>query len=87
MHRPGQREVRPAVLNAGEAGGWGESLAALSLDAMTDAKRGEAAPTARPRIVCLCGSVRFLAAFDAASLTETLAGHIVLSIGSHRQRG
>ncbi|WP_420595883.1 hypothetical protein [Deinococcus sp.] len=40
----------------------------------------------RPTIVCLCGSVRFLEAFDAASLVETLAGRIVLSLGSHRQR-
>ncbi len=38
----------------------------------------------RPRIVCLCGSTRFLAEFDAASLQETLQGRIVLSIGSHR---
>ena len=38
----------------------------------------------RPPIVCLCGSTRFLEAFDAASLVETLSGHIVLSIGSHR---
>lgn len=34
-------------------------------------------------IVCLCGSVRFLTEFDAASLAETLAGRIVLSVGSH----
>ncbi|GGR46511.1 hypothetical protein GCM10008959_04400 [Deinococcus seoulensis] len=40
----------------------------------------------RPRVVCLCGSVRFLTEFDAASLAETLAGRIVLSVGSHRQR-
>ena len=40
----------------------------------------------RPRVVCLCGSVRFLAEFDAASLAETLSGRIVLSVGSHRQR-
>jgi hypothetical protein len=38
----------------------------------------------RPTIVCLCGSTRFLEVFDAASLAQTLAGHIVLSIGSHR---
>ncbi|WP_229784697.1 hypothetical protein [Deinococcus radiotolerans] len=30
--------------------------------------------------------MRFLAEFDAASLAETLAGRIVLSVGSHRQR-
>lgn len=35
----------------------------------------------RPRIVVLCGSTRFSDAFREASLTETMAGHIVLSIG------
>lgn len=30
--------------------------------------------------------MRFLEAFDRASLLETLEGRIVLSIGSHRQR-
>ena len=39
----------------------------------------------KPKIVCLCGSTRFLDAFDAVSLRETLAGHIVLSVGSHRR--
>jgi len=35
-----------------------------------------------PPIVCLCGSTRFVAFFAAANLRETLAGRIVLSIGS-----
>lgn len=35
----------------------------------------------RPKIVCLCGSTRFFQTFQEASLTETLAGKIVLSIG------
>lgn len=35
----------------------------------------------RPRIICLCGSTRFSEAFQEATLRETLAGHIVLSIG------
>lgn len=34
-----------------------------------------------PRIVCLCGSGRFKAAFDQAEFDETLAGRIVLTIG------
>jgi hypothetical protein len=34
-----------------------------------------------PRIVCLCGSTRFGAAFREANLRRTLAGEIVLSIG------
>jgi hypothetical protein len=38
-------------------------------------------PKSRPRIVCLCGSTRFLEAFQQANLTETLGGKIVLSIG------
>lgn len=35
----------------------------------------------RPTIVCLCGSTRFIDAFRAANLRETIAGKIVLSIG------
>ncbi len=35
----------------------------------------------RPFIVCLCGSTRFMQAFQEANLRETLAGKIVLSIG------
>jgi len=35
-----------------------------------------------PTIVCLCGSTRFWRAFQAASLRETMAGRIVLSIGA-----
>jgi len=35
----------------------------------------------RPTIVCLCGSTRFMDAFQKANLDETLKGNIVLSIG------
>lgn len=35
----------------------------------------------RPTIVCLCGSTRFSQAFQQANFEETLAGHIVLTIG------
>jgi deoxycytidylate deaminase len=35
----------------------------------------------RPRIVCLCGSTRFYAAFQEANYRETMAGRIVLSVG------
>lgn len=35
-----------------------------------------------PTIVCLCGSTRFWREFQAASLRETMAGRIVLSIGA-----
>lgn len=40
----------------------------------------------RPRVVCLCGSTRFLDAFETASLQQTLAGNIVLSIATTRTR-
>lgn len=36
----------------------------------------------KPQIVCLCGSTRFWRTFQKASLDETLAGRIVLSIGA-----
>ena len=36
----------------------------------------------KPTIVCLCGSTRFWRTFQQASLRETLAGKIVLSIGA-----
>lgn len=39
------------------------------------------APPHRPTIVCLCGSTRFMDAFQQANLAETIAGRIVLSIG------
>jgi hypothetical protein len=35
----------------------------------------------RPTIVCLCGSGRFMDAFNHAEFSETLAGKIVLTIG------
>src|SRR6185312_1251008 len=38
-----------------------------------------------PRVVCLCGSTRFSAAFRSAALSETLAGRIVLTIGDMMQ--
>jgi len=36
---------------------------------------------AKPTIVCLCGSTRFMDAFFDAGWSETLAGKIVLSVG------
>lgn len=39
-------------------------------------------PVDFPAIVCLCGSTRFWRTFQEASLRETLAGKIVLSIGA-----
>lgn len=37
----------------------------------------------QPVVVCLCGSTRFYEAFQKANLAETLAGHIVLSVGCY----
>lgn len=39
------------------------------------------APPDFPIVVCLCGSTRFMEAWQAANLAETLAGRIVLSVG------
>ncbi len=35
----------------------------------------------RPLIVCLCGSTRFYEEFQIANFTETMKGHIVLTVG------
>lgn len=40
-------------------------------------------PEGCPKIVCLCGSTKFRAAFEEANLQETLAGNIVLSVGGY----
>lgn len=40
--------------------------------------------SARPRVVCLCGSTRFLDAFDEAAVRLTLEGNVVLSIATTR---
>jgi len=34
-----------------------------------------------PKIVCLCGSTRFMEAFRLANLHETLLGNVVLTVG------
>jgi hypothetical protein len=50
----------------------------MNEDAATETRR----PTSDfPTIVCLCGSTRFIQAFQKAELAETLAGRIVLTIG------
>jgi hypothetical protein len=38
-------------------------------------------PTSFPNIVCLCGSTQFKDDFIKASLEESIAGNIVLSVG------
>lgn len=42
-------------------------------------------PAEFPRIVCLCGSTRFSAAFREARLQETLASRVVVTIGCDTQ--
>lgn len=37
-------------------------------------------PPRRPKIVCLCGSTRFMDAFAQANRDKTLAGEIVLTV-------
>lgn len=37
----------------------------------------------RPKIVCLCGSTKYIHSFDHYNNHETLAGNIVLSVGCH----
>jgi hypothetical protein len=41
----------------------------------------------RPTIVCLCGSTKFIEAFQEANLRETIAGRIVLTIGYDTKKG
>ena len=38
----------------------------------------------KPTIVCLCGSTRFWKEFQEANYRETMAGHIVLTVGFYR---
>ena len=39
----------------------------------------------KPKIICLCGSTRFMNAFFDEGWRETLEGNIVLSVGVWRQ--
>lgn len=41
------------------------------------------ASVARPKVVCLCGSTRFEAEYEVATVLETLQGRIVLSVGGY----
>jgi hypothetical protein len=59
------------------------SLSAFErLEKFTRSTRAAASQVApRPKIVCLCGSTRFMEVFFEAGWRETLAGKIVLSVG------
>ena len=56
-------------------------VAAYRMLAVQAAERLEAHH--KRKLVCLCGSTRFMLAFQEANLRETLAGNIVLSVGTH----
>lgn len=68
----------------------GEMMRVYSADAVAEAdkagyergvREGREYVRVAPRIVCLCGSTRFMEAYQEANLRETLAGKIVLSVG------
>lgn len=42
---------------------------------------------ARPTIVCLCGSTRFMDVFEQANVRETLQGNIVLTVANIMRGG
>jgi hypothetical protein len=52
---------------------------ATCLALLKEAERRRALPT----IVCLCGSTKFMEAFQEANLRLTIAGEIVLSVGTN----
>lgn len=90
-HDPGERLFR-ALHDAGMLGNadrlqdW-NNLGNSTRGNYAEVERAIAAPgpdpdAVRPTIVCLCGSTRFWREFQQASLRETLAGRIVLSIGA-----
>jgi len=58
-----------------------ETLMAL-LDSAADlSRRMWQREQSRPRIVVLCGSTKFYQEFQRANYEETMAGHVVLSVG------
>lgn len=60
-----------------------ESQSPLPADSESPVQKEEAreAEEQRPKIVCLCGSTRFMEAFQEANLKFTCEGKIVLSVG------
>lgn len=83
---PKQVDLLPHALGLGAC----DAAARLGRDTWRDvealledvAEQLQEGRAARPTVVCLCGSTRFWREFQAASLRETLAGRIVLSIGA-----
>ncbi len=83
-HVPGKvkrhRELR--TLNYSADGGCGDQPCQVKFvpfgkTMATEARYGQAFP----KVVCLCGSTRFMEAFLKAQYDETLEGNIVLSVG------
>ncbi len=52
-----------------------------NLDIKVKYRRAIILPPGFPKIVCLCGSTRFMDAFHAVGWQLTLDGHIVLTVG------
>ena len=66
-----------------------EKLQCLSLDCTADAGLhmfAAKSPEPMPKIVCLCGSTKFKEEFQEQNRQETIAGHIVLSVGTFAHR-
>lgn len=62
---------------------WGKAWTPVIANDIEDARTKRAGKFNGPpaTVVCLCGSTRFMDAFQKAKYDETLAGRIVLSIG------
>ncbi len=85
-HEPGgNAPAQPASRENGPCVGRSAKLFGAPIRLHDGCCNGSAPPAsggpARPKIVCLCGSTRFMEAFQEANLKETLAGNIVLSVG------
>lgn len=53
----------------------------IKISGSSGAGRLTESATTKPKVVCLCGSTRFFETFQEQYYLETLAGHIVLSVG------
>lgn len=73
--------MKPGTYEQGFADGRAAGLERATRILEDDAREKSTELPLRPRIVCLCGSTRFMEAFQKANFNETMAGNIVLSIG------
>ncbi len=58
-----------------------DELSARYAQERREERRRKVKCPAKPKIVCLCGSTRFMDAFFGAGWRETMSGKIVLSVG------